>query len=1355
MNRTKSLAKYVLSVAVIVAVLFAASCSQGLLPEPEIEQIQGSVVNKDAQIEAPLTVKATQGKTKTVTVSWSTSNGATQYVVYSAASPHEEFQQIAETKGEVNSIDIQEPAGTSAYYRVCARNYKKELSGFSDTVFGSTMATPIISGITSSTDGTSATVSWWMENCSASTYQSLVNYVVYCYDESGNEVTHETASGKETSAVLSGLTAKTRYFYQVEAFVSADQSKPELSDKVDEETARRLIPDAPENLSATKGTDKETIAISWTLPPFCDVAVSGGVYERHPIYFTIERKLKGDDDTKYQKIVTYLGTQKKEPTSASVIQFSCAADGAATNKEGVVSVQPAAQNDADAERSDNYEHYISRSTVTYYDTTAERGLQYEYRVQSYVDDVKKTISAENAAAVAQGFLLSKPAFSASAKYDRATDNNNIITKITVSFKTVFEPYGQDYSYVLRRNYEPMVIDGALNGTSVSDHKITTAESISTLNTVTDVFDFGKNVSIGYYQYVLYICASGENDIAKAYDSITMSGKITVIDDASKLPTITRFDIEDGFADKFRLTWNYDNTCHYRLEWKSSLDDFTKVETLDIGDDDGLFSKDDGAATATYNHPAQSGERRLYTLVANGGVEVSKTYPLPKNGDEGVPEPKELETLGTAKPQTVDIGYRTISVSWPEVQRATGDFDIKAYYAGDTDKKDLAVGKYTITEEEGGYRCVITEPDGYDDPKRSGLPITMEITAKNDKTGDTTTKTHTVRTLGPAALNVQTPETPAEDSIAITWKKAAGAVGYLIYRLAYTDRACNVVERASCYYYEPGESSKPEVLADLEANPNDGGKERALVTSLGETYTLLDTYKEQTTEDSAYQTVQSKLSWGRPYGYIVLPVKKSDDFTFEFEGNTVTLVADGSAVDYTANGTRTLAEVRAATLGYGLNLVADKATSGTTQHIKWDEPNKLEGNQRAIYRREYKLDSSENKVFSYVKVQPSSNISASILIETEDLYKAFEYVVKYYKTGATPRSSIELPESFFKEIEGQKEKERITPDGKKTEQKNKGYLLSLDFKAVPHPYRDVQERYAYAEQISWTPWDYDVRAVGPESAMISLKNNNIGEDKKDVTEIKIDEETGVRNVVTKTIDDFTIVEQGTPTIFNIIPTDIANGKGTANGMLKVLRDYRHYYTLMLKNGTYSVSYEKDAYRQITLQEFARIANLVLAEGLYRVNGDTKNGAKWQTAYKDTMLTNYTRITTADAPGSGTVYAQSDFWVKDWTITYTDYEPAFQTKTGEIVKVAKAGGTFNPKTSGAGKLPNSYEGGPIIITLSGDADQKGTIQFNALKTGSGTMTVTFNGKTESFSTDNYFNTPLPFSGGGYKYNDEQWQ
>lgn len=1299
MKRVKSVLSAVPAAVVIVAVLFAASCSYDLLPEPEIEQVQGVAVNKDAQIEAPLTVKATQGKTRVVTISWSTSNGATQYIIYSAASPHEEFLQIAETKGEVNSIDIQAAAGTSAYYRVCARDYKKEISGFSDTVFGSTMATPIISGITSSADGTSATVSWWMENCSASTYQSLVNYVVYCYDESGDEVTSATASGKQTSAVLSGLTANTRYFYQVEAFISADQSNPELSDKVDEETARRLIPDAPENLSATRGTDKTTMAISWTLPPFCDVVVSGGVYERHPLYFTVERKPKGDDDTKYQKIVAYLGTQKASD-GASVIQFSCAADGAAINKEGVVSVQPTS--DADAERSDNYPNYISCSTITYYDTTAERGVQYEYRVQSYVDDVKKTISAEEAAAVTEGFLLSKPSFSASPYYHKV-DGSNAITNITVSFRVVFEPYGQDYNYILCRNYEPMETENGLTGTSVSDHKVTTAGE-PTLNGKTDVFDFSaKDFDIGYYQYVLYICASGENDIAKAYDSITMSGKITVIDDASKLPTITRFDIEDGYAGKFRLTWNYDSACRYRLEWTSSLDGFTKVEKLPM--DNENFTQENGFAT--YDHTAQSGERRFYTLVANGGIEVSKTYPLPKDGDAEVPEPQELATLGTAEPRTVDIDYRTISVSWPKVQRATDDFGIKAYYEG-TGETALATGTYKIEDRDDDYYCVITNPNGYDDPKRSGLPITMEITAKSDK--DTTTAKHTVRTLGPAALDVQTSETPSEDDIIITWKKAEGAEGYLIYRLAYKDRECKEVERTSCYYYEPSEGSKLEVLGDFESDPN-VGETRAKVTPSGETYTLKDSYREPTAEDSAYQAMQSKLSWGRPYGYIVLPVKGSDDFTFK---EHTAMLAAGSAVDYTANE-RTFAEVRAATLGYGLNLVADKAMSGTTQKIKWEEPYKAQ--LPIVYYRAAGSDDKFKKFNGYGTVANGTNTD-NLTIDSKDYYDAFEYVVKYYPTDtAYTESEIkEFPPSLLAEIK-KNTQTYDTPLGVMTELDNKGYLLTVGgFDAYVHP--DTGKGKDYYEQIRWNQWEYDKRAVGPDSMTILVQNNNIDADPHEL--VSIEKANVSTDASIKAIADDIKAEKEQNTTIRVAPAGIAAGKkGTTDGYLKVLRDYKHNYTFKLQRTVgetpITVSYKdyvgeensiKTAYRQITAKEFAIVSGISIGDSAYDSSycsvSESNVGYNRTFVFKDNAKY-FLKI-------SGTLYGYA---------TATGKKPTWYG--------AVCAGSFGSLSGGKSK--------PTTLTLICDDVPlyKGTVTIDSMRNGGGSYTVNYNNQSEDFRSD----------------------
>lgn len=1357
MNRTKSLAVCAWggvkglcmrckksALFAVVSALFAVSCNNALLPEPEIEQIQGAVVNKDAQIEAPLTVKATQGKTRNVTISWSTSNGATQYIIYSAASPHEEFRQIAETKGEVNSIDIQEPAGTSAYYRVCARNYKKELSDFSDTVFGSTMATPIISSITSSTDGTAATVSWWMENCSPSTYQSLVNYVVYCYDESGNEVAHETASGEQTSAVLSGLTAKTRYFYQVEAFISADQSKPEYSDKVDEETARRLIPDAPENLSATQGTDTATIAISWMLPQFCDVAVSGGVYERHPLYFTVERKLKGDDDTKYQKIVTYLGTQKASALP-SVMHFSCNADGAAASEENAVSVQAAAQSDADAERSDNYPDYISRSTITYCDTTAERGRQYEYRVRSYVDDVKKTISADSACATADGFLLSKPSFSASAKYARAADDNNIITKITVSFKTVFEPFGQDYSYVLCRNFEPMETENGLTGESQSDVIIASASSTSALNTETDVFDFGTGAVFGYYQYVLYICASGERDITRAYDRIVMGGKITVIDDASKLPTVTRFDIQDGYADKFRLTWNYDENCSYRLEWKSSLDGFAEVRRQDVDKD--TLNINDG--TATYDHAAQSGEVRTYTLVANGGIEVSKTYPLPESSDAGVPEPKQVETLGTAVPQTQDIGYRTISVLWPNVQKATGTFGIKAYYKSDAGKTDLAAGKYEITKDDDSYHCVITDPDGFDDPKRSGLPITMEITATSE-IGDTTTATHTVCTLGPAALNVHTNETPAEEAISLTWNKAEGAEGYLIYRLSYTDRTCAAVDRTSCYYYRTDGSLT--VLGDFDSEPNAGNLTRAQVTSEGNTYALTDSYREPTAGESAYQSVQSKLCWGLPYGYIVLPVKDSADFEF---GENSTMLGKGE-VDYTANG-RTLEPTIGSTLGYGLNLVADKAMSGKTQGIRWEEPYKAL--LPVVYRRAADSTDTFDKFTDDNAMQGKNATNMQI---RDRYYDAFEYVVKYY-SSYPDGSPIELPPSLLAQIK-KNAVDYDTPQGKKTELNNKGYLLTLDgFDAQHHP--DVN--YDYYEQISWKEWDYTKRAIGPDFMTVRVQNNNIDADFHDLVRIeKANARAGLQSVA----DDIKAENEGA-VVIRVAPAGIAGGtKGTTDGLLKVLRDYKHNYTFTLKRGETPVAYEdyektdyiKSAYRQITDEEMVRAATLAMAYGIQQT------GTNWQT-----HLTGHTDIFKESYPGGG----QTEAYRKGGTtaivkllhnFTFTNFSPAMPTRAGEKATFLTVNGTMEGYTGDGGSegqkyAPRKYQNGSFTVTAAEDCGGL----YNAIMTISSLTVNGTSGIKVKYPADggevSFGNiTPFAFGNGNNKFaanpladGAEQWQ
>ncbi|MDE6773782.1 MAG: hypothetical protein K2J14_04065, partial [Treponemataceae bacterium] len=454
MKPVKSVLSAVPAAAVIAAVLFAASCNNALLPEPEIEQLQGSVVNKDAQIEAPLTVKATQGKCQEVSLSWTGSSTATQYLIYSASSLFDTFRQVGETAGAETTFALKEEAGATAYYRVCARDYEGRVSSFSETVQGSTMATPVITAISSSADGTSVTIDWYMENCTDDTYKTYTVYDIVCTNENDEIIAQETLNAAEivaTQITLAGLQPKTTYYYEVSAYSSqyTGDSK-ETSSRVSQETLRLSIPNAPIDLAASKGTSADTITLEWTLPAFCEISASGGTYTKNPLYFTIERKLESAADSTYKKIVSYLGTITETSEDKSKICFTCVGD--ESDDDGIIQkeavkdlVQVHSVNLDTIEESgiEAYKSYIPSYTVMYFDRSVERGQKYTYRVQSYVDGTAKKISADMSIATATGNLISKLAFNPNPAYKQ--DGTKILS-IEVSFITDFEARGQKYNY---------------------------------------------------------------------------------------------------------------------------------------------------------------------------------------------------------------------------------------------------------------------------------------------------------------------------------------------------------------------------------------------------------------------------------------------------------------------------------------------------------------------------------------------------------------------------------------------------------------------------------------------------------------------------------------------------------------------------------------------------------------------------------------------------------------------------------------------------------------------------------------------------------------------------------------------
>ncbi len=1339
-----------------------ASCKNELLEPPDFSD-RGAYSSAD--ISAPEVVVATQGGCRSITVSWSPVANAVKYEVYTSKIATGAFEKRTETNGvDKVSVVIREDPDVLAYYKVKAYDKNGNESEFSKMCHGTTLGSPIITNVIQDEFGKSATVRWWCGTYfSADTYKNDVEYLIELYaDPEGTtqiaEQRMEGSSIKMTNDVSEGdvsaectftdLTPKTTYYYQVKAYLKNAPNDVEESAIVDRETARRLIPNPVEELEATQGVSDKTVTLSFILPDFVDVKESSDVFLKKPLYFEISRaevEYTASDEidektgrpiykeetkplTDYTVIATIKSAASSEweamGSGGNTYYFDCSAstgDNTSGKKLALEKTDSVQSNEGDAEP------YIPGYKLTFTDTNAQRGDDkppvYSYKITSYTDADKKVTSNESVAKTI-GWLIGNLEMDLSKKkidYEYTDEKKTEISKITVKFSCLIEDYGKDYTYIVTQS----AVD--TNDTPIVDETIVQTMDINELKNFSVVYDL-KTAKEGYYSYKFYIAPTGTTNFSDAYYCY----------DKYKIPTpvtkdvpleIERFEVEDGYSNKFVIKWSYDKDYAYKLNWTPVVngvdqeqESMNLVESDESNDPNVGVIKSIDNGMATIEHEAQSGDVRKYSISITSRLSI----------------PKELEnpsyTLGTATPCQDGYDYDTITIKWDEVQKATS-YTLEAWYKG----TENSVQTFDTTDLVYQFT-----PDGSNDAMKAGQEMQVRVIAKNGK--DSTKATEIpARLIGPALINarVNSYENAKEDSISLSWSAVEGANGYLIRRVMYEEAAMQSVSEGSdvTYYYNALKGTV--ILADGDGNVG----ERVAVSNDGERIEIVDTYKEaDKNADVAvqkYQKAQAKIAWGLPFRYVVLPVLKNEDFEFKYDS----LALEEGKVKY--ENFEKMPTDGTATFGYGLNLVADKATSGTTQHIEWDAPNTLEGKQMAIYCRKYTFDGSRNNEFTLVNVQ-SNTVDATIPIADDNLYDAFEYVVKYSKDGIAPSGNIKLPESLFAEIARQTEAPKSTPDGEKIEQKNKGYLLSVDFAAVPHPNTDSKPEYVYAEQVSWTPWDYKIRAIGPETIALTIRNNNIDADNHEILSVTVNKTTGVQSVIPKIIDADTDVEQAALTIFNITSKNLVAGDGTASGMLKVLRDNRHHYTLTLINGTYSVSYECTAYRQIAIQEFTRIANLVLAEGLDRINGTA-----WNTAYKDNMLTNYTRIKSADAPGSGTVYAQSDFLVKNWTISYTDYEPAFKTKVGEVVRVARASGTFNPKSGGTGKLPDSYEGGPITITLLGDLNQEGTIQFNSLKSDSGTMTVTFNGKTESFSTNNYFNTPLPFKGGGYKYNDDQWQ
>lgn len=1342
-------------VGTVIILAVCAACQNHLLPAPTINNGQtdgdSSLSETVSDWGAPAELQATHGQKQAVTLSWKAVKGAARYFIYQAATPYDTFIQIAETAKADTSYTLKTAAGTDMYYRVTAINLDGTESPFSATVRGTSLAQPIISDIEGDAeDGdTAVTVYWYMSNVSDETYLAQVQYNIICQDATGKEIAKETVSGADTSLTqvkFAQLTPNTTYKYQVQAFLSSDTKSTESSDFMDAATARRLRPMPVSDVTVSQGTAADKVLLTFTLPEMVDTLVSNGLYEQTPLYFMIYRREKA------------AGTQAADFTDGLI----CAKFDKTAFPGG---------------------EYVPGTTVTYEDTRIVRGTEYEYLIQSY-SDAKKPITSDKSAAQSAnaGWAISKPTLTVDQPQYTLGETPNSDGELEYSEAQVHLSFSFDdkgisaYIYRLRTSVE-LVGDGFGQLQGELETKDLPLSELANYTTEKIMLPNQR----GRYSYSVEIL----NAEGTVLDTARMIGSLRITEETAPL-TVENLTVEDGYKDKVILRWTQYVNVGYTIDTSSDAVSWNtdNQETIPVLTDE----LPDGAQSRQFTYELTKGvsSGNTYYIRVTPFKAVGQTQ---KPGVETISDPVTL--LGVPELEAVtDYWYDHISLKWKQVPKADSYRIIYQYTNTDSmpqteltdptqpDQKytsgaQMQTAVIPVSELNADTEGIITytfKPAGYDDARFAGRKLSIKLQAINtercadpsapdiqkDPSAIAESAEQSRKQMGPATTGLTASRAQYGNRIELKWNATEGAVGYLIYRIQ-KDLAGSQIqsEEQMAFYYDADSSAESnntisgrlikkegEMWADSDLS-QDGGTWSVINHST--TYTVQDLYKDEVWH-SANKTVykeqfadeQYEMARGYPYTYIVLPVySKTDTAEIDFSLGTCTI---GNAVWNNAAAVMQTGY----TLGLPENIRGSKGWGATEKNgtyesthvtITWTPPKQKPENTEIRYRI-WRTPQGQN---TWKDITPESEIitGAAWNDTTAEPGIVYEYAVS---TATATAQSIE-PAShplYLNTIS------TVYDEEAQGMFNNTGYKLG---RPVIDVSRDEQKQGdVYAEKITWSAGGNE--KLNTEGYLIEVRNNNIDDQWHKVKDI------AAKEVKTTNESYVTAADAAMDGIENI---------------LKVLRDYKHYYRIrayITRDGekiyseipvewTEGVDTDNMTWgaRQITAEEFCRAANLVISDGLYLVNGTS-----WMTAYKDNMLIDYTRTKIPQEPGSGEVYAQSDFSVKNWTIRYTGYIPALINQAGTIHTFLSVSGELNPKTGASNQYPTSYNSNSAApLTVTGPADTalySGSLSYKNFSQQDGYMLVTYNNQTLEIPHNNYLNSPLPFSGGEYKNNTVEW-
>lgn len=1334
------------TVAASVLIFFGAisfsACQNELLDSPSFQN-RGSY--STGRVAAPTNLTATQGGFRSITIKWTAAKSAVFYNIYHSDTATGNFTFLEQTPDATCSYTTSADPDVKKYYKIQSVDTNGEVSEqYSQICFGTTLATPIITSIKQNAKGDAITVRWYKGvNCTTDTYlNDSLNYTIVLYNADGTQVLREETisamdvkEAADTKYTFTNLTPNTKYKIQIKAYTKSaqDSKSTESSDKEDQSTAHSLIPAAPENFSVSKGTSKDSVTLSWELPKYAEIK-SATAFETRPVYFKIYRKLESAPENAYEPIVTYLGTKAPTITEGgstklekTAIQFTKPAEEASATNDNIKVGESLAVSKTDSEGNEikiievtypsevketdpNYPDYIPGTKITVNDLTVSRGQKYSYRVQSFIDDNgKKNVTSDESYSEETGWLINSPTVSVSSTYQENKDDENKIDSFTVTLNFKFDDFDQPYNYVITETCQKMkkateedIKAGKEDQPEGGDPIISKPNSTSYTNFFPWKYTYtplDEENTYLLYTYEVAVCQKdSQNDDSNKYIKVSAPGSVIVINDKSMIPDVSSFKVKDGYKDKFKLSWIYDKNCKYILTWKNTDKNGTETQGEYEFQESDFIDKDgkqiENKKEFTYEHKAESGDIRTeYTLNADNGL---KNHETAKDENENM----EFKTLGTPEPY-FEPSYDSIKVIWNAVQKADGTKYV-AEYTFNNEKTTIPSANIKTDDDGKTFWCEIRKPygettekipaDRATDASVSGSDIDFVLTA--DSNVDKCDTKIPVSTLGPANLDLKI--TGDRKTITLTWNKVKGAKGYLVFRKKYIKDYFDSEDDKGDLYYCSDENNQENLSVTLigaDAEPS-----ASCVSNTPGTLKFTDKYQPVTESyyQDQYRTAQAQLAWGLPYGYTVIPVKDSSDFEFD---EAYEIKGTSNSIAYTEDSLKKV-EKKGATFGYGLAIEASKATTNEDENyvkLSW-KPSFNTSSRPAILYRNYNAENGtdwepiikepkQNNYFECKMEDLSENLT-----NTKNKNKVFDYMV-YYNLG----QNIEI-DSYYEYFLSEKRKDS---DGEK---KNKGYIFSFETPIAMYAgSNNKDDSDYYAEKFIWqlagkngfNIYNTEERKKKPDLIELFILNTNKSKSIgwKKIAEINPDTSEATITMSEADLQQYDLEIEIDSNSIKLAPDSIKNKNATnTNGLLKVLRDAKHYYKIegcRTDPSTEKLIYAKIgdnrsiyAYRQITDEELSKATMLAFTDGMEKIgkfNFENKSPTPTLSSHHESLVN------------------------QKYTQYFSDYNPIYTTPFGSETSILKITTTSIAYRyySGISGYPIKFDNADITVS---PADEK---------------------------------------------------